>query len=509
MTSAEYEIAYAQRIYQERPGPEVDPGLTPLKENWNPHPIQKVALQSDADELLFGGARGGGKSDWLLADFAQFAELYGRAAVGGLFRRTMPQFRQLKAKAMEMFRGRATWHERDKEWRFKNGALLVMSFLDTVEDATNYMGFEYSWMGFDEITEWPSGEPYEFMGTCLRSPHDIPKYRRCTGNPGRSGHAWVKEYWIDKVPHGEVYFDPISRRTRQFIPSRLADNPHLMHNEDYINELMSLNPLLRKAFLLGDWSVFLGQAFPEWDQRLHTIPAHNQLGHAWRRWCGLDWGTNRPYCLLYFVANPNGHIWVVREAYGQKPNAKPNTGTHESSSEVAKREAEWAFAAGFRTVIFDPSMDNDEGHDKTLIQYWRDVGWDCIRGNNDRLSGKGAVHHWLKTPADDGYPMLQVFRTCPHLIRTLPALPYATTGIHKDEDVDKNAEAHAYDALRYPAISDFANSAMNLEGDDYDRMHEIDERESAWSVSDREWYGAGWAERGQYSHARGVLGNRR
>ena len=481
----------------EREGPEVDPRLTPRLENWDPHPVQRLAMASTANEVFFGGARGGGKSDWLIADFAAFAEEYRSAAKGLLVRRTIGEFRQLQDKAREMFVGRAEWHATDRRWIFKNGAFLIMGHLDTMDDVANYMGNEYTWMGFDELTEWPSGEPYEYMGTFMRSTNpEVPKLRRSTGNPGRPGHAWIKDYFIDRVAYGDIYTDPVTGRTRQFIPSRLTDNPHLTKNKDYINELMSLSPVLRKAFLWGDWNVFLGQAFPEWRMDKHVVPAQLIRPQPyWKRWASCDWGTNKPYAILFFAASPMGRIYVYREVYGQKPHAKPNTGTHESAALVAAREWGNITGTGCESMIFDPSMDGNLGNEVSLAQQFRDKGWDMIKGAagpGARVRGKGMLHTLLQTNLRDGYPTLQVSTACPHLIRTFPALPYATKGVGANEDVDTDAEDHLYDALRYSAMSDVANSPANFHQPNFAM---VGEEQSQWNPNDPQWYGEGWAER--------------
>ena len=213
-------------LTEERQGPEVDPAdaLPYASGRWEPHPRQRLAMESIADELFFGGARGGGKSDWLIADFAAYAQEYGAAARGALFRRTIDQFRELRVKGSAILHGIAEWHQNEKTGTSRTAPLL-MSFLDTMDDVANYMGHEYSWLGFDELTDMPSGEPYEFMTTCVRSKHDIPKYIRATGNPGRPGHLWVKAYFVDKVAPGDIYLDADTKRTRQYIPVEADRQP--------------------------------------------------------------------------------------------------------------------------------------------------------------------------------------------------------------------------------------------------------------------------------------------
>ena len=69
----------------------------------------------------------------------------------------------------------------------------------------------------------------------------------------------------------------------------------------------------------------------------------------------------------------------------------------------------------------------------------------CAKDQNARIAGKALIHARLALKGD-GKPGLVIFSTCRNLIRTLPALCYSKT---RPEDVDTDAEDHAYDALHY------------------------------------------------------------
>ena len=470
----------------ERPVDEVDPASTPRLLDWRPTEVQQIAMASDVDELFFGGARGGGKSDMLIADFASHAKEFGQQAIGLLVRKTFKEFQPLLDKARRMYHGHATYNSTNAVWTFHNGARLFMGYLNNMNDVSRYMGAEYTWQGFDELPEWPASDEWEFMGSCMRSTGNVPKLRRGTGNPGRPGHGWVKAYFIDIAEYGEVWTDPDTGRTRLFIPSRLDDNPHLMHNDDYVRQLMALNPILRRAFLDGDWDVFLGQAFPEWNRDQHVISARTFVDPSWPKWSGLDWGTNKPYAMLFFTATPGGHIWITRESYGQKVDSKTyNVGTHESAPSVAKREWLATRGTGCDSCIFDQSMKAEHGHGFSLASAFENEGWTMIPSIRNRLNGKASVHSLLQTRCSDGYPVLQVFgENCPHFLRTFPALPYATTGKNANEDVDTDAEDHLYDALQYVASSGITTDMMMHIDADRDGLAAVDEAENAkiWST---------------------------
>ena len=66
-------------------------------------------------------------------------------------------------------------------------------------------------------------------------------------------------------------------------------------------------------------------------------------------------------------------------------------------------------------------------------------------GDNTRLAGKMQMHERLRFDSE-GRAMLYVFSTCRDFIRTVPALPYSAV---RPEDIDTDAEDHAYDEARY------------------------------------------------------------
>ena len=69
-----------------------------VKSAWEPQPGPQSSAITAAfiDELFFGGARGGGKSDYLLGDYLQDISI-GSAWRGIIFRKTYPELEELKS----------------------------------------------------------------------------------------------------------------------------------------------------------------------------------------------------------------------------------------------------------------------------------------------------------------------------------------------------------------------------------------------------------------------------
>jgi hypothetical protein len=431
---------------------------------WSPQPgPQLEAFQATwCDELFFGGARGGGKSDFLLGDFARDVPTYRANWRGVLFRRTYPELEELVARSRmiypETFRG-AVYRERPaNEWTFPGGATLKMRHLESDADAESYNGHQYSWIGWDELPLRPTMVAYNKLKACLRSAAKIPDKRiRSTGNPGGAGHQAVKSYFaIDRFPHGFVPIDDEdSGMTRMFIPSKVTDNLILMQNDPgYIGRLKGVgSAALMRAWLDGDWDAVAGAYFDCWDSDRHVIRPFAIPEH-WTRFGSFDWGSARPFSMGWWAVSdgallpdgrqyPAGAMIRYREWYGA---GGPNEGlkmtaeavadgilAREGTEKVSYRVSDpacWKIDGGpsiaermaKRDVLFRPA-DNS-----------RVAGWDAMRA---RMVG-------------DDAPMLYVFDTCIDFIRTIPALQH---DMAKPEDLDTDGEDHAADEARYGCLS--------------------------------------------------------
>jgi hypothetical protein len=137
---------------------------------------QPVALTArHIPELLYGGAAGGGKSDFLLGDWLQDVARFGAAWQGVLFRRSYPELEELLKRSRELYPATdAAWNEDKRTWTWPSGASLKLRYLGAERDATRYQGHQYSWIGWDELTQWPTLGAYRLLRARLRSAHEIP-----------------------------------------------------------------------------------------------------------------------------------------------------------------------------------------------------------------------------------------------------------------------------------------------------------------------------------------------
>ena len=429
---------------------------------WAPQPgPQLAAIQATwCDELFFGGARGGGKSDFLLGDFARDVPTYKEAWRGVLFRKTYPELEELVARSRlifpETFPG-AEYRERPaNEWRFPGGATLKMRHLESDADAASYIGHQYAWIGWDELSQRASIAAYHMLKGCLRSAAPIPDKRiRSTGNPGGAGHQAVKAYFgIDRFPRGMVPIDDSETgMTRMFIPSRVTDNKILLANDPgYVARLKGVGSAeLVKAWLEGDWDAIAGAFFDCWSSDKHII-APFQIPHHWLRFASFDWGSYRPFSVGWWAVSdgsrigdhhyPAGALIRYREWYGA---SGPNEGLKLTAEQVAdgikERELE---KVDYR--VADPACWKRDGG-PSIAERMISKGVIFREADNSRVSGWDQVRNRL---LGDDAPMLYVFSTCQDFIRTFPALQHDTK---RPEDVDTDGEDHVGDECRYACMS--------------------------------------------------------
>ena len=414
---------------------------------------QTQFLAASEREVFYGGARGGGKSYAMLIDPLRYCDKQKHR--GLLLRRSMPELRDLINHSQQLypkaFPG-AKWREQEKEWRFPSGAKIEFGYAENTTDALRYQGQSYTWIGIDELPQYPTPDIYNFLRSSLRSVDpEIPVFMRATGNPGNVGSTWVKEMFVDpSVPNTKFDVEiqtpvGVKKITRRFIPAKLQDNPYLMQTEDYYIMLASLPEVQRKQFLDGDWGAYEDAAFPEFNLTTHVVEPF-EIPRNWHRFRSCDWGYSSPACVLWFAIDFDNNLWIYRELYTKKVTADL----------FAQQVLDLEHKEYIRYGVLDSSTwarrgDVGPSIAETMITAgcrWRPSD----RSPRSRINGKLEIHKRLSVREKDNEkkPSLFIFNNCVNLIRTLPLLPCDK---NNPEDVDTHAEDHAYDALRYGCMS--------------------------------------------------------
>jgi len=285
-------------------------------------------LAASEREVFYGGARGGGKSYAMLVDPLRYCDRQHHRAL--LLRRTMPELRDLITHSQRLYNRAfpgAKWREQEKEWRFPSGAKIEFGYAENMTDALRYQGQSYTWIGIDELPQYPSPDIYNFLRSSLRSVDpEVPVYMRSTGNPGNIGSQWVREMFVNPaVPNSTFNLEvntPTGNKiiTRRFIPAKLQDNPYLTQTDDYYAMLASLPEVQRKQFLEGDWDAFEDSSFPEFSKSVHVVDPFD-VPKGWQKFRAADWGYASPACVLWFAIDYDNNLWIYRELYTQKITA--------------------------------------------------------------------------------------------------------------------------------------------------------------------------------------------
>lgn len=292
---------------------------------------QNILMEAKADTIVFGGARGGGKTfgvsackmvldvcEWVseadakkrdldvsdyrntagdpnhkelyyfkyTIDYPEFRGCIVRKSLKMLVSNTVPECK----KVYPLLGGK--YLAGDRKWVFPTGAEVELRPAAKPEDIDFFQGQNYQRLVIEELTQMEADDVDKIEASCRSTIPEIPAMKIYTTNPGNRGHKWVKEKFIDVCPalnDGEpvyleeydITYQPLkpnkvhTTKTGEkflFIPSLLFDNPYLAENDkNYVRNMLSKsNHILRRMWLFGDWSVFTGQFFTMWDENIHT-----------------------------------------------------------------------------------------------------------------------------------------------------------------------------------------------------------------------------------------------
>ena len=425
---------------------------------------QTQFLSADEREVLYGGSAGGGKSYAMLADPVRY---FNNPNFRGLLvRKTTEELRELISVSKQLYPKaipNIKFLERDKTWVAPSGATLWLSYLDRDDDVTRYQGQAFSWIGFDELTQWSTPFAWDYLRSRLRtSDTSLSIYMRATTNPGGAGHQWVKKMFIDPAPHGQAFWatnietgktltmpkghsqegKPLFKR--RFIPATLFDNPYLADDGVYEANLLSLPEHQRKQLLEGNWDVNEGAAFTEWNRSIHVVEPYN-IPNSWAKFRACDYGYGSYTGVVWIAVTPAEQLVVYRELYVSKVLA----------SDLADMVLEAEQDDGtIRYGVLDSSLWHKRGDtgpslaEQMIIKGCRWRPSDRSRGS--RVAGKNEIHRRLQIDEFTNEPRLVFFNSCVNIISQLPALPLDK---NNPEDVDTKSEDHLYDALRYGVMT--------------------------------------------------------
>ena len=438
---------------------------------WRPQAGPQTALVScPVQEIMYGGARGGGKTDGVLGRIGLRAGSLGQHYNAVVFRREMPQADDMLERARELFDQVASFRENDSSFRFANGARLRFRPLQRVADAEKYQGQNLSECYVEEAGNFPDDAPILRLFGALRSAHGIPTALVMTANPGGPGQHWLAQrYRILEYPEG---FRILRQRLpgglvaeRVFIPAKVRDNQLLLASDPtYVARLHLVGSReLVRAWLEGDWSAVAGAFFDCWEPWRHVVRPFT-IPDDWLRFRSMDWGSARPASVGWWAVVgddfkhpvsgdvlPRGCMLRYRELYVAE---SANVGRKWTAEQVASEVKAMTGGERIAYTVADPAMFAHDGG-PSLAERFGACGVHLRPADNKRVSQRGALGGWdlmrqRMVGDDDGRPMVACFTICKDSIRTIPALQHDDG---RPEDIDTDSEDHAADEWRYACAS--------------------------------------------------------
>jgi len=527
-----------QDALQPQPTPEEAAAVNVV---WEPIPgtSQDLALSCPCQSILYHGTRGGGKTAIQLMRFRARVGLgYGAYWRGVIFDREFKNLSDIVTQSKRFFKlfgDGAEFKESAQEykWVWPTGEELLFRHAKKITDYDAFHGHEYPFIGFNELTKHGTGDLYYKLLSTNRSsfapelhtPHDkvapgtpgaiegidriwrlyktanrqplppIPLEVFNTTNPSGRGRAWVKRDMIDVAEPGQVVrtsFEVFNPQTQQdetitithvHIFSSWRENKFI--SPLYVAELMKISdPNLRRAWLLGDWSVTTGGALDDlWNDDKHILPSGFVPPKNWRLDRAFDWGSTTPFAVGWFAESngeeatlpdgsifcpPAGTLVMFREWYGCTKDEKgrlqigKNKGLKMSSTKVAEgikeREIEWMKRGYMKSQPHGGPADNqirnvvDESND-TIELKMQNVG--IFWTNSDKSPGSNAVglqviRDRLESAVTGEGKALYVTRDCPATLELVPPIPRDE---EKPDEADPDYENHLYDMIKYRCLA--------------------------------------------------------
>lgn len=397
--------------------------LSRLRVVWAPFKGMQTEFVNAAEfEVFGGGAKGPGKSDCLIAGATRQVNKERYKAL--ITRETGPQLLELIDRTHRLFPKLANgpaWNGSERRWTWPSGATMKFEAIGTVEDCERIQGQEWSHVGMDEVVNIPDERVVDTVQAEIRSPDPtIARGWRGTGNPGKSGHAWVKRRFVDPcgldgrrvivrkvtLPNGMV-----ARLSRRFIPGTVLDNPIYANDPLYMAQLATLPEVLRQQLLYGDWNAGVGAALGELDEHVHFVRRFKVPDH-WPRFGGADLGFAHWWVLVWIVGDEDGNYYVVDTVRGRRMLP------HHIGDRIRSRIPDLDMAEYIHTDSYAMQTRRDRSDNTISIaeELMQTHGIVLTHGNTDRKKGLNNMRYFLAwrgilPGGRDGVPALRFMDT--------------------------------------------------------------------------------------------------
>lgn len=447
--------------------------------------VLQTLLSGTANEILWGGAMGGGKSFMLRAIAIIFAMEVPNCNIY-LFRRTVKDLIATHMRGPSSFPVLLDEFVQDKLCKintststieFTNGSVISLNHIQHETDLEKYLSAEMHIALFDESTTF-TARMIKFIRSRVRiGSLELPtKYKKALPfilygtNPRGPSHLYFKSNFVDAHEHSKPFVAPDDEggMRRMFVPALIMDNPTLMINDpEYIKRVMGMgDPEVVKAYINGDWSCSEGAALPTFTRDKH-VRSHETFPLRQRVYVAYDYGYSAPYSVLFFINHngeaetgewnpPKGSILIVSEIYGD--DGKENGLREDVGITALKicRVHQLMFGGRMLPGPADNSIFNKEQGPSISEMMYTASKKKLTFAKSDktpgsRIGGLGVVRRYLENALPDlpEQTCLYVSDACPRLITHLAALALDEKNM---EDVDTTQPDHDWDTLRYIAL---------------------------------------------------------
>jgi phage terminase large subunit len=402
---------------------------------------------------FYGGAKGGGKSKGV-RDILLLRRFKYPGTHAGLFRRTYKELEgnHIRPIFKEYPGLRTYWNDSKKLLSFPNGSSLEFCHSENEKDIDLYQGREFEDLAIEEAGQWTEAMFKKLLGSNRSSNPGFKSRCLLTGNPGGTGHSWLKRLFIERR------FTKFERpQDYAFIRALVDDNIALIENDpDYVHKLESEpNEALRKAYRFGDWDIFAGQFFTEIRREVHFIKPFDIPPH-WTRFGSYDFGFNHPAAFGWFACDEDGNVYLYREF------AKAGLRVDQFVKEITKfkdTEKLMPIVAGHDCWAKKGIISS--GNSPTIAEEFSKHEIYLERAKIDRIQGAAQVRSylaWQDLASGRKEPRFFIFNTC---VSSFDALTRMQHDPNRVEDVlkidavdgDPMSGDDAYDMVRYGLMS--------------------------------------------------------
>lgn len=453
------------------------------------YPMQQRALITPANEILYGGALGGGKSY-----LARVATIIYSLEVPGLitylFRRT---FKEVLANHvytpggyLEMLKdllesGDCVFSKSDYSFSFYNGSRIQLAHSQHESDIYTHQGAQIGFLVVDESTHFTPAMIRFIRSRVRLGSLKVPqKYRGMfprilyTANPGNVGHHFFKSNFVD-FGSGHVFDAPEDEggMRREYVPAKLRDNKVLLLNDpDYAKRVKGMGDSgTVQAMIEGDWEALSTGGFADlWRAKFHVIQPF-AIPYSWKIDRGYDYGSSAPAACIWFAESngeefidgdgneawvPAGTLFQIGELYFAN---KKLEGLRLPADEQAKRIKDYERDEGLLGRVepgpADNAINDAQPGQKSVAQLMSEshgITWlRSVKTPGSRIQGvqlfRTRLANSAKRPMEA--PGYFVFSNCFHTIRTVPNLEPDDKNI---EDIDTSGEDHIWDVIRYKVL---------------------------------------------------------